>query len=304
MERMDKGKNRKSEHEFHMLRKAKLVGAGLILATSLSYGQQLFDANANTTKTEDARALKETRNAPLKMLNWAGFLGSSSSKKPKEITQIFASITVPRVYDLSRETYALAFIGLRGAVRDSNEAKPISDSFMLQLCLVVSVNNGSAKYDITYQVLPEDKNAKRLELPMNPSDILYLSMTQMFGSADLWSLRAENATQNKIAILDSIRYTGPKSHAIWIVEAPEVEGKQAALADIPEFEIGNCSVIVDNKPLTLAELQHRSIDMVDKRDGSAVLSTMQLERKNNTSSFVIKYSKREQRNLSELIREK
>ncbi|MGH7609380.1 MAG: G1 family glutamic endopeptidase, partial [Candidatus Dormibacteria bacterium] len=65
-----------------------------------------------------------------------------------------------------------------------------------------------------------------------PGDAITVTISHVSGTN--WSIAVDDATQHETFITNQT-YTGPAQSADWILEAPQISGLQATLADYTEF---------------------------------------------------------------------
>jgi hypothetical protein len=162
--------------------------------------------------------------------NWSGYAVSESSPSGLSCvpasgaayTSVTGTWTVPTVSGTRRSsTYSAAWTGIDG----------FTDADLIQAGTEQDFTGGSAHYSAWWEILP----AAETPIPgitVEPGDSITVSITKV--SSTQWTIsltdngKAGHAAQPAFGTTQS--YSGPGTSAEWILEAPQVNGRQATLA--------------------------------------------------------------------------
>ena len=160
--------------------------------------------------------------------NWSGYAETGT------FTGVSGTWTVPAVSATSSSTYSSAWIGVDG----------FNDNDLIQTGTEQDYYSGAAHYDAWWEILPAaETEISTSTYPVAPKDqmsaTIYETTTTSGGgggfgrhhtsSEHVWDITISNITEHW-SFSTSQSYSGPGSSAEWIMEAPEVGGRIAALA--------------------------------------------------------------------------
>jgi len=157
--------------------------------------------------------------------NWSGYaLSGTSSGLPcvpstgVTYTSVTATWTVPKVSISSRgSSYSAVWTGIDG----------FTNSNLIQAGTEQDVLSGTPHYDAWWEILPAAETVIP-SVPVNPGDSITVNIHQASGST--WSISlTDNSTGKNFTTSQS--YSGSGTSAEWIVEAPQVGGRVATLAN-------------------------------------------------------------------------
>jgi hypothetical protein len=144
--------------------------------------------------------------------NWSGYARSGS-----DFSSVTARWVVQAVSPSRRATYSAEWAGIDG----------FNNSSLIQTGTESDYYNGAAHYDAWWEILP----AAETVIPsvvVSPGDHMSATITKGTGSS--WTITISDTTRNKS--FSTVRtYTGPRTSAEWIEEAPTVGGRVAPLAN-------------------------------------------------------------------------
>ncbi len=158
---------------------------------------------------EDAPKLA---NAGWNSSNWSGYALSGSG-----FNSVTGSWTVQAVAASSRSTYSSQWIGIDG----------FNNSNLIQTGTESDYVNGAARYGAWWEILPAAETVIS-GLPVHPGDHMSASVSNSSGTA--WTIRISDDTTGQ-SFSTTQTYTGPRTSAEWIEEAPTVGGRVATLAN-------------------------------------------------------------------------
>jgi hypothetical protein len=144
--------------------------------------------------------------------NWSGYARSGSG---------FASVTgrwtVQAVAASSHPTYSSQWVGVDG----------FNNSDLIQTGTESDFVNGAAHYDAWWEILPAAETVIT-SITVHPGD--HMSASVQKGTGTSWTIKISDLTTGRS--FSTVRtYTGPRTSAEWIEEAPTVGGRIATLAN-------------------------------------------------------------------------
>ncbi|MDQ4212565.1 G1 family glutamic endopeptidase [Microbacterium sp. ASV81] len=149
-------------------------------------------------------------NAGWASTNWSGYAETGSN-----FTSITGRWTVPAVSPTRGSSYSSNWIGIDG----------YNNSNLIQTGTESDYVNGTAYYAAWWEILPA--NETRISMPVNPGDVMTASIAQTSGTT--WTITIADTTTTQ-SFTTTQTYTGPRTSAEWIEEAPTVNNKVAQLA--------------------------------------------------------------------------
>ncbi len=162
--------------------------------------------------------------------NWSGYAVSETSPSGLSClpasgtayTSVTGTWTVPTVTgSRGSSTYSAAWTGIDG----------FTNSHLIQAGTEQDYTGGSAHYSAWWEILPAAETPIS-SIAVEPGDSITVSITQV--SSQQWSITLTDNGQTSHGAQPSFTttqsYSGPGTSAEWILEAPEVNGRQATLA--------------------------------------------------------------------------
>jgi hypothetical protein len=189
--------------------------------------------------------------------NWSGYAVDATAPQgascswpytTKTYSSVSATWTVPTVTSSSSgflgslsSTYSAVWTGIDG----------FSDDDLIQAGTEQDVVRGKAQYSAWYEILPAAETTIS-SITVKPGDQITVSIVKGGCSSvsNPWLITLTDATADGAGrgspSSTCVAYTGPQSSAEWIVEAPEVNGRIATLADYGTATLGSPSVLTIN----------------------------------------------------------
>jgi len=158
--------------------------------------------------------------------NWSGYAETGT------FTGVSGTWTVPAVSATTSATYSSAWIGVDG----------FNDDDLIQTGTEQDYYSGAAHYDAWWEILPAaETEISTSEYPIAPGNQMSASIYETTttsggggrhhgGSGHVWEISISNKTDGW-TFSTGQSYSGPGSSAEWILEAPEVNGSIASLAN-------------------------------------------------------------------------
>lgn len=144
--------------------------------------------------------------------NWSGYAVTGGP-----YTSVTGTWIVPAVAPSRRSTYSSSWVGIDG----------FSDSSLIQTGTEQDFVNGAARYYAWWEILPAPETVITA-LAVYPGDLMRASIAE--GSSGSWTIAITDATRGE-SFTTTQSYSGPRSSAEWIEEAPTVGGHVATLAN-------------------------------------------------------------------------
>ena len=141
--------------------------------------------------------------------NWSGYAVTGSG-----FNSVSGSWTVPAVTATKRASYSSDWVGIDG----------FNNSNLIQTGTESDFFNGRAHYAAWWEILPAAETVIP-SITVNPGD--HISATITHGAGSTWTITISDGSQS-FTINQS--YSGPRTSAEWIEEAPTVGGRIATLA--------------------------------------------------------------------------
>ena len=178
--------------------------------------------------------------------NWAGYVSAGGA-----FTSVTGSWIVPNVMAAANSADA-AWIGIGG----------ITSKDLIQTGTQAIVNdNGQVSYQVFYEMLPG--NSRRIPLTVSPGDSITASIVQQ--SSNQWTISLDDITTGQ-NYMTSVTYSSSLSSAEWIEEMP-VRGRYfIPLDNFGSVQFSDLSTVKDGKELTPAQVDAKSIVMVNDLD--------------------------------------
>jgi len=130
---------------------------------------------------------------------------------------------VPTVTGSFRSTYSAAWVGIDG----------FTNSDLIQAGTEQDYSFGGAHYSAWWEILPAAETVIP-SITVEPGDVITVSITKGLGTAWSITLTDSGNTKTRHAPQPSFNtvqgYSGPGASAEWVLEAPEVNGRIATLA--------------------------------------------------------------------------
>lgn len=156
--------------------------------------------------------------------NWSGY---AITRNRGTINSVAGEWIVPTVKSTKRTSYSSAWVGIDG----------FNNTSLIQAGTGHDYYNGSAHYYAWWEILPAMET--RIPHRVGPGDRMRVEIRNLSGSR--WSIRVMNLTRNWT--FRTVRtYSGPRTSAEWIVEAPQVNGRNSVLADYGRTAFNLCRV--------------------------------------------------------------
>ncbi|OBZ12050.1 hypothetical protein A8L34_17225 [Bacillus sp. FJAT-27264] len=156
--------------------------------------------------------------------NWSGY---ALRGKRGAYHRISGEWHVPFVKPSARSAYSSAWIGIDG----------FGNSNLIQTGTGHTFENGKAHYYAWWEILPAFETI--IPLPVSPGDAMQASIVKI--SRTKWCITLRNLSR-KWTFRTHQCYTGPQSSAEWILEAPQVGGRIAALARVSRVSFNRCRI--------------------------------------------------------------
>jgi hypothetical protein len=156
--------------------------------------------------------------------NWAGY---AITRSKGTIDSVAGSWVVPKVRASNGSRYSAAWIGIDG----------FNNNSLIQTGTGHDIVKGRARYYAWWEILPAVETT--IDLPVRPGD----RMRAVIRSAEKgkWLIVLTNATRRWT--FRTVRaYSGPRTSAEWVVEAPSVNGRTATLANFGRTAFYGCRV--------------------------------------------------------------
>ena len=164
--------------------------------------------------------------------NWSGYAETGSG-----YTGVSGTWTVPTVTasPVSSTSYSATWIGVDG----------FNNNSLIQTGTEQDFSNGTAHYGAWWEILPAAETVLPSGHPVYPGDKMTASIYQTsatsggitrgryrFGSQHVWSISISDTTPGHVWNYSiNENYNGAGTSAEWVMEAPQVGGQIAALAD-------------------------------------------------------------------------
>lgn len=142
--------------------------------------------------------------------NWSGYAVTGSG-----FNSVSGSWTVPAVRTSKKATYSSDWVGIDG----------FNNSNLIQTGTESDFFSGRAHYDAWWEILPAAETVIP-SITVRPGD--HISATITHGAGSTWTITISDGAQS-FSINQS--YSGPRTSAEWIEEAPSVGGRIANLAN-------------------------------------------------------------------------
>jgi hypothetical protein len=143
--------------------------------------------------------------------NWSGYAVTGSG-----FSSAAGSWVVPSVSATNKATYSSSWVGIDG----------FNNSSLIQTGTEQDFVNGSARYDAWWEILPAAETVIP-SITVHPGDHFSGSVTH--GSGSSWTITIRDVTTG-VSFSTVQSYSGPRTSAEWIQEAPSVGGRIATLA--------------------------------------------------------------------------
>lgn len=163
--------------------------------------------------------------------NWSGY---AIARSKGSMNSIAGEWIVPRVTSRKPNSFSSVWIGIDG----------FNNNSLIQTGTEQDYYNGSAHYYAWWEILPAVET--RIPFRVSPGDHMRAEIYNL--GRGKWSITLTNNTKHWTFSIDRF-YKGPQSSAEWIVEAPQVNGRIATLADYGKTSFRNCSVNGSNPRL-------------------------------------------------------
>lgn len=148
--------------------------------------------------------------------NWSGYAATTASSTP--FTGITGHWKVPSVSASSGATYSADWIGLDGFANNS----------LIQTGTEQDFYSGSGHYGAWWTTSSQNFEEQTINEPVSPGDPMTATIS---GSGTSWSMTlADTSSAHPWSFTEPVTYTGPRTSAEWVVEAPTVGGRIASLA--------------------------------------------------------------------------
>jgi hypothetical protein len=142
----------------------------------------------------------------------------------------------------AQDLYSATWIGIDG----------FTGTQLIQVGTAQNRVAGRLQYYAWWEVLPNPETViDPQHYPVNPGDQMTASISRQDDGH--WLITLWNRTRGWVFVRTDIAYAGPGTSAEWIEEAPEVNGRQAELADFGQVTFSDCSVNGENARLDLSQ---------------------------------------------------
>jgi len=210
-----------------------LIGAGVATAPAATPALQMVPNHFLGTARTIARTSSPSASTPAPCWassNWSGYAVSQTAisglpcvpASGQTYTGVTGTWTVPTVTGSSRtSTYSAAWAGIDG----------FANSNLIQAGTEQDYTGGRARYSAWWEILPAPETVIP-SITVLPGDAMTVSITK--GSSSQWSItvtdngKTGHAAQAPFTTTQT--YAGPGTSAEWILEAPQVNGRIATLA--------------------------------------------------------------------------
>lgn len=158
--------------------------------------------------------------ASIESLNWAGYVGSSSSPVSNSV---LGSWIVQTASKSSSATYSSQWTGIGG----------FSDDTLIQAGTESDYYNGAAHYDAWYELLPGYEIVIS-NFPVSPGDVIYANITAVSGEANEWQITMIDETKGE-GFSITVSYASSQLSSEWVEERPEVCSSTCSLSSLSNF---------------------------------------------------------------------
>jgi len=199
-------------------------------------------------------------------LNWSGYVAATNfnSPAPDTVNKITGNWVVPTVSPTNNNAYCSIWIGIDGS----------SDNTVEQIGTEHDWSNGSQQNYAWFEMYP-NYPFEIIGFPLHVGDNIS-ALIEYVGNST-FKLSLINNTR-KVHSVIPYQYTKSKlalrSSAEWIVEAP-FSTHVLPLSHFSPVKFSNCSAVICNTNLTLAQAVHKSLTMVTNTNvAKAIPSTL------------------------------
>lgn len=176
------------------------------------YNCQTTFSNGGAQPAKEAASSEES-------LNWAGWVGSSSSPVANSVQ---GSWIVQTAGKSSSATYSAQWIGIGG----------FSDGTLIQTGTEADYYSGSAHYTAWYELLPASETPIS-GFTVSPGDVISANIVP--GTAkNTWIINLADITKNE-GFTITVTYNSSKLSAEWIEERPEICSSTCSLSSLANF---------------------------------------------------------------------
>lgn len=168
--------------------------------------------------------------------NWSGY--AIETTKKDQIISIAGDWIVPSVKPSKENTYSTVWIGIDG----------FNNHSLIQVGTIQDFSNGNAHYTAFWEVLPSI--AQIIPYPVAPNDQMHAKISQTQDHS--WTITLRNITQNWKYTKET-SYSGPRTSAEWIIEAPTVNGQVASFSNYGKTIFSDLRVNSMNPRLILSD---------------------------------------------------
>jgi len=195
-----------------LLRRAHGRGAGISLAIGMFSLTALGSTSAPVAVTNHPRvpAGGAVRELGWSSSNWSGYAITGSG-----FTAVTGHWTVPTVAKTTKATFSSNWVGIDG----------FNNSSLIQTGTEQDYYSGAAHYNAWWEILPAAETRIN-SITVHPGDRMTASITR--GSTGKWTITISDSKGGSFTTQQS--YSGARTSAEWIEEAPSVNGRTATLA--------------------------------------------------------------------------
>jgi hypothetical protein len=176
--------------------------------------------------------------------NWAGYAARGGA-----FTSVSATWTVPKLSLDSAFGADATWVGIGGL-----RSRDLIQAGTQQ----TSTGAGTVTYQAWIEMLPDASHP--VPLTVLPGDTINVSIDQQDG--DNWLFSIANTTSGQ-TLQRSVQYTSSLSSAEWIEEAPFARRRILPISDFGTITFSSGSAVRDGQAMTIADLEARSIALVD-----------------------------------------
>jgi hypothetical protein len=211
-------------------------------------------------------------------VGWAGYIISSSFNQQRDITEVYASWTVPAVNTSRGDGYSSAWVGIGGQ----------GDKTLIQVGTEHNVVNGQASYNVWYEMLPAYSTVIDNFLII-PGDDISASITLVNSDADQWNIQISDTTTGQTFSQDFV-YNSTRSSGEWVLERSTVKGQISNLADFGSIAFSNCRIALSSVTGVIGNFTYSVVQMTNQQyDRLATASLLGADQASFTVNYKMSY---------------
>lgn len=202
------------------------IRAGLLMSISVLASVTI---QGSAPHRPPARSPFQLRNAPMDALRsraleaggsygWASYNWSGYAVAGQYYLTVTGRWTVPAVSKSSSATFSSAWIGIDG----------FENNALIQTGTESDYYGGRPHYDAWWEILPAPE-APITGMNVSPGDLMSASINETTPTSQLWTIAISDVSKRQSFVIQET-YSGPRSSAEWVIEAPTVNGAIAPLA--------------------------------------------------------------------------